>query len=295
MALVESNGIEISYESFGRRSDPAVLLVSGFTSQLLGWDEALCGALAKSGLRVIRFDNRDVGLTTKTAGPAPDVVAMFTALMTGKEIAPPPYTLADMAKDGIGLLDALGVRAAHVVGMSMGGMIVQQMAIDHPSRVLSVTSVMSTTGDTAVGKATPAAQQALLRPPSADKEQYLNDSVESSRVISGLLFEEEYRRTRLTLSYERSYYPTGAAFQMAAIASGGDRTEALRKLDVPTLVIHGRADSLVQLSGGEATAAAVPHAQLIVFNDMGHDLPPPLFPAYVDAIGAHVRRVEAAR
>jgi pimeloyl-ACP methyl ester carboxylesterase len=252
----------------------------------------LCHLLATKGYRVIRYDNRDVGLTTKTDGPTPDIAALFEERLAGKVPPSPPYTLSDMAADGMAVLSALGVERAHVVGMSMGGMIVQLMAIEHPDRVRSMTSIMSTTGNPAVGTSSPEALAALATPPPTERDAYLDFQVNLWRIISGPLYDPVYRRERAGLFYDRMFWPTGAAFQMAAILSAPDRTDQLAKLDLPTLVIHGRADPLVALSGGEATAAALPSAKLVVYNDMGHDLPVPLFPDYVADIVTVAGRAE---
>jgi pimeloyl-ACP methyl ester carboxylesterase len=290
--VAQANGIEIGYETFGRVTDPAVLLVNGFTSQLLGWDEKLCHLLAAQGLWVIRYDNRDVGLTTKTPGEPPDVAALLSAHALGQELPPPPYTMSDMAADGMALLSVLGVDRAHVVGMSMGGMIVQLMAIEHAERVRSMTSIMSTTGAPDVGQPSPDALAALGKPTPAEREAYLDHVVETYRLFSGPLYDPAYRRERASLAFDRMFWPAGAAFQMAAIGSSTDRTADLATLDRPSLVIHGRADKLVDLSGGEATAAVIPSAKLVVYNDMGHDLPPALFPDYVADLVTLTRRAD---
>jgi len=268
MPIVRANGIDICYEETGSADDPVLLLVNGFTSQLVSWTVGLVDQLAERGFRVITFDNRDVGLTTKSEGPTD----------------PPPYTLGDMATDGMALLTALGIDRAHVVGASMGGMIVQRMAIDHPDRVRSVTSIMSTTGDRTVGLPQQEAMQALLTPPPTERGAYLEHIANTWRIFAGTHYEEARFRDRFARCYDRCFHPAGAAYQMAAIMSGGDRTAELASVRCPALVIHGRADPLVGLAGGEATAAAIPGAELVVFEDMGHDLPPALLPQIVDAI-----------
>jgi pimeloyl-ACP methyl ester carboxylesterase len=271
MPIVHANGIDICYEETGSPDDPVVLLVNGFTSQLISWTSGLVDMLAERGFRVVCFDNRDVGFTTKSEGRPP---------ADGR----PVYTLSDMAADGMALLRAIGVERAHVVGASMGGMIVQRMAIDHPERVLSVTSIMSTTGNRAVGTPQPEAMQALLTPPPADRDAYLEHCASTWKIFAGAHYDAERFRDRYSRSYDRCFNPMGAAFQMAAILSDGDRTTDLGGVRCPALVIHGRADPLVGLSGGEATAAAIPGAEIVVFDDMGHDLPPALLPQIVDAI-----------
>jgi pimeloyl-ACP methyl ester carboxylesterase len=270
MAIVHANGIDICYEETGSPDDPVLLLVNGFTSQLISWTVGFVDQLAERGFRVVTFDNRDVGFTSKTEGqPSPKG---------------PAYTLRDMAADGMALLTAIGVDRAHVVGASMGGMIVQRMAIDHPERVRSVTSIMSTTGNHAVGTPQPEAMQALLTPAPTDREAYLGHAASTWKIFAGAHYDEERFRDRFSRSYDRCFNPAGAAFQMAAIMSDVDRTAELGRVRCPALVIHGRADPLVGLSGGESTAAAIPGADLVVFDDMGHDLPPALLPQIVDAI-----------
>jgi pimeloyl-ACP methyl ester carboxylesterase len=273
MARLPANGIEIEYETFGRADDPGLLLVMGFSAQMVGWDPRFCGALADRGFRVIRFDNRDVGLSTKLDGVAASDV---------------PYTLSTMSDDGFGLLDALGIGQAHIVGVSMGGMIVQTMAIEHPERVLSLTSIMSTTSEPEYFKSDPEAMQALMTPPPTERAAYIDNSVRLSRLVSSpRYFDEKFVRQRATAAFDRCFYPEGAGRQMAAVNASGSREEGLRALTVPTLVIHGRRDPLVLLPGGERTAELVPGANLLVFSDMGHDLPRPLWPLIVDAIAGH--------
>jgi pimeloyl-ACP methyl ester carboxylesterase len=285
-----SNGIEIEYETFGDPADPALLLVMGFTAQLISWDEAFCRMLADRGRYVIRFDNRDCGLSTHLDGVSVDVGAIMAALASRDydAVPPVPYTLSTFADDAFGLLDHLGIERAHIAGASMGGMIVQTMAIEHPERVLTMTSIMSTTGDPAVGQAKPEAMGALLAPPPADRAAYLEQSVTGWRVFSSpRYFDADKTRARAAAGYDRAFYPEGSTRQLAAILASGDRTEKLTAVTVPTLVIHGRADALISLSGGERTAEVIPGANLLVCNDMGHDLPEPLWPVIVDAIVSH--------
>ncbi len=280
MPSVRANGIDICYEETGAPDDPPILLVNGFTSQLISWTVGFVDQLAARGFRVICFDNRDVGLTTKSEGRPP----------AG---GPPPYTVADMAADGVGLLGALGIDRAHIVGASMGGMIAQRMAIDHPTRVRSLTSIMSTTGDSAVGGPQAEAMQAMLTAPPTDRDAYIEHNATLWKILAGSHYDENRFRDRFARSYDRCFNPTGAAFQIAAIMSDGDRTADLATVTCPTLVLHGAADPLVGLSGGEATAAAVPGAELVVFDDMGHDLPPALLPQIVDAISKVALRATA--
>jgi len=271
MPIVHANGIDICYEEAGSPDDPVVLLVNGFTSQLISWTVGFVDQLVARGFRVITFDNRDAGLTTKQEGKPPTD-------------GPPPYTLKDMAADGMALLTALGIESAHVVGASMGGMIVQRMAIDFPDRVRSLTSIMSTTGQPAATAPQPDAMKALITPPPTEREAYLAHQAETWKIFAGAYYDEERFRDRFARSYDRCFNPAGAAFQMAAIMGAGDRTPELGGVRCPTLVIHGKADPLVGVSGGEATAAAIPGAELLLFDDMGHDLPPALLPQIVDAI-----------
>ena len=295
MAHAAANGIQIEYETFGDRDAAPLLLVMGLGAQMIMWEEGFCEQLAAEGFFVIRYDNRDTGLSTRfdEAG-LPDLGALMTAVATGQP-APAgtaPYSLEDMADDGIGLLDALGIEAAHIVGASMGGMIVQAMAIRHPARVLSLCSIMSTTGDRSVGAPTPEAIGALLSPPPANREEAMDRGVEAYKVIAGGGFpmDEERVRRRAARAYDRAFYPPGISRQLAAILAAEDRTPALGKVAVPTLVIHGEADPLVTASGGEATARAIPGAELLMIPGMGHDLPEPAWPRIIGAIAANARK-----
>jgi pimeloyl-ACP methyl ester carboxylesterase len=279
MPRAHANGIELEYETFGSPDDPAVLLVAGLGAQLVTFHEDFCQGLVARGYRVIRFDNRDVGLSTK--------IEDGTA-----------YALEDMADDAAGLLDVLGVDAAHVVGVSMGGMIAQTLAITHPERVRTLTSIMSTTGAPGVGGATQEAVARLVLSPGETREERVASSMETSRIIWGdtpeFPFDEELARWRAETSVDRAYYPAGTPRQMMAIRASGDRTERLRQLRVPTLVIHGSNDPLVQPSGGEATAAAIPGAEHLVIEGMGHGLARLAFPRIIDAIDRLAARTAVA-
>ena len=283
MPTIEVNDIEICYESFGPEDAPPLLLVMGLGAQMTLWSTGFVSELLDQGFRVIRFDNRDVGLSSKSDGDPPDVMAIYAQSMSGQPVEA-PYTLSTMAADAVGLLDALGIAGAHVVGASMGGMIVQMMAIEHAERVLSMTSIMSTTGASDVGLPDPAAMTALLTPPPMERAGAIESMVKMSQVIAGSLFDEDDARQRAIEAFDRCFHPAGSAFQIAAIAATGDRTERLRDIQVPTLVVHGREDPLVTLSGGEATAAAVPGSDLLVLGRMGHDLPPLYWSQLADAI-----------
>ncbi|WP_211435607.1 alpha/beta fold hydrolase [Trujillonella endophytica] len=284
--------VELAYETFGSPGDTPLLLVMGLATQMIGWPDEFCRELAGRGLHVVRFDNRDIGLSTHLdAAGAPDV----TALLTGAGTA--PYSLADMAGDAAGLLDALGWDSAHVVGASMGGMIAQSLAVRHPRRVRSLTSIMSTTGDRTVGSPAAAALGVLLAPPARSREEALERAVDTYRVIGspGFEFDETGLRERAGLSFDRAYDPAGVARQLAAVLTTDDRTAHLGEIAVPTLVVHGESDALVDVSGGRATAAAVPGAELWVVEGMGHDLPREVWPELVERIAAVVARGEAAR
>jgi pimeloyl-ACP methyl ester carboxylesterase len=288
VSFAKNGDHEICFEEFGPPDDPPLLLVNGYRSQMINYEPAFCEVLASRGFHVIRFDNRDVGLSGKTPGDPPAF-----EFKDGRFVltSPPPYTVSDMAADGMAILDQLGIERAHVFGMSMGGMIVQVMAINHPDRVLSMTSVMSTTGDPNLrGEAKPEALETLASVPRSDRDGYIEDSVKTRRIISGPLFDEEQARRKSAESYDRCFYPAGAAFQMAAVLSDGDRTQRLASVVCPTLVIHGRVDPLVPLAGGVATAEAVPGAELLVLDEMGHDLPKPLWPQIADAVAAVAAR-----
>lgn len=291
MAMIGANGVRLYFETFGDPSDPAVLFVNGFTSQLTSWEAVLCDRFASSGRYVIRYDNRDVGHSTHLTG-GEGLLGKVTAARQGEGPMPiVPYLLGDMASDGMALLTALDIDRAHVVGASMGGMIAQIMAIEHSERVMSLTSVMSTTGNPAYGQSSPEARQALTASPTPVRADYIEQSVAGRRVWSSpRYFDEELERARLARDFDRSFYPQGATRQYLAILASPSREPGLTTLKVPTLVIHGRADTLISLSGGDRTAELVPGAQLMVLNDMGHDLPIPLWPVLVDAIVSHQGR-----
>ena len=298
MPIAQNGPVSLEYETFGDPDHPTVQLVMGFTAQMIAWRDGFCHAIAERGFHVVRHDNRDCGLSSKTAGDPPDSAAWVAAGLAEQAdpssnaraaLPAPPYTLSDMASDAVAVLDAVGVEQAHIVGASMGGMIVQTMAIEHPGRVASLTSIMSTTGDPMVGQATPEAMMALLAPPAEGRDAIIEQGVGAGRIVSGSLFDEDAHRAHLIEAHDRMFHPVGAAFQLVAILASGERTEALRGLDVPSLVIHGAMDSLIQPSGGEATAAAIPDAKLVVHDEMGHDLPEPLWPTIIDDIEALAR------
>jgi pimeloyl-ACP methyl ester carboxylesterase len=285
---VKANGIEIAYETFGDPSARPLLLVMGLGAQMIVWHDEFCGALADRGFHVVRFDNRDAGLSTHMHdAPAPDVAAAMSG-----DTSSASYTLEDMADDSVGLLDELGIDAAHVVGASMGGMIAQTIAIRHLQRVRSLTSIMSTPGPR-IGPPTQAAAAALLAPSPTSREEAVERALAATKVIGspGFPADEEWVAESAGLAYDRAFDPPAFARQFLAIHASGDRTEALRGVRVPTLVVHGADDPLVSLPGGEATAAAIPEAELLVIPGMGHNMPRQVWPQIADAI---VRTAERA-
>ena len=288
-ASVEANGIESVYDTFGEPSASPMLLVMGLGQQMIFWDEEFCIQLAAQGYRVIRFDNRDVGLSTKfdEAG-VPDILALMQAAAQGEAVQA-PYLLHDMADDAVGLLNALGIESAHVVGVSMGGMIAQEMAIHHPDRVRTLTSIMSSTGNPDLPPPTPEAMAILVTPAPTDRAGYIESSVQTWRVLNGpvLPLDEDLTRERAGRFFDRGLSPEGMVRQLAAILASGSRRESLKSVTIPTLVIHGDADPLVPVEGGIDTANSVPGAGLMIIEGMGHDLPPVVEPQVIEAIVRH--------
>jgi pimeloyl-ACP methyl ester carboxylesterase len=282
--------IEIAYETFGAPGDPPLLLIMGLGTQMLGWPDDFCRLLAAHGLYVIRFDNRDIGLSTHLHdAPAPDVMAAVAG-----DTRSASYTLTDMAADAAGLLDALALTSAHVAGASLGGMVAQTLAIEHPRRVRSLTSIMSTTGDRRVGAPTQAGAAALMAPPARDRDSAIERALSSARAIGspGFPLDEEAVRDRASRSFDRAFDPPGVARQLVAVLASPDRTPQLQRLTVPTLVIHGAEDALIDVSGGRATAAAIPGAELVIIEGMGHDLPRAVWPQLAGHIGDLIAGVE---
>ncbi|MEV6259961.1 alpha/beta hydrolase [Streptomyces sp. NPDC051784] len=288
--IAVSPEVSIAYQTFGDDGDPPVLLVMGFGAQMLAWHEDFCRALADRGRYVIRYDNRDCGLSTGFDDHPVDMGKFIATVSSGdipSALAMAPYRLVDMARDGLGLLTALGIERAHVVGTSMGGMIAQIMAIDSPERVLSLTSMMSSTGESGYGQADPQAQAALFTPKPADREGYIAAAERDLLWSSRRYGDATALRELAAESYDRAYRPAGIGRQLAAMILSGSRADALRGLRVPTLVIHGLDDTLIDPSGGKRTAELVPGAKLVLIPDMGHDRPRELWPVLIDALVAH--------
>jgi pimeloyl-ACP methyl ester carboxylesterase len=288
MTTTLANGISLEYDTFGDPSSPPVLLIMGLGAQMTLWEPEFCQGIAERGYFVIRFDNRDIGKSTwfDEAG-----IIELNDLLTGAVTA--PYTLVDMAADAAGLLDALGIDSAHIVGASMGGMIAQTFAIAFPEKTRSLCSIMSTTGNTEVGQPSPEALGALVAPPPTSREEAIESDVRLWKVIGspGFDMDEAHIRERAGSDYDRSFHPDGATRQLAAIVTQPDRTPALGDVRAPTLVIHGADDPLVNPSGGRATADAVPGATLKIVPGMGHDLPPSLNDEVIDAMVENFARV----
>jgi pimeloyl-ACP methyl ester carboxylesterase len=276
-SMIEANGVTLCHETFGDLSGRPLLLIMGLAAPMIWWDDEFCEGLAARGFRVIRFDNRDVGRSSRMAGRAnlPRAYLLRSA----------PYTIADLADDADGLLDALGIKQAHVAGASMGGMIAQTLAIRRPERVLSLTSIMSTTGNRLVGRPSLRAATMMLAAQPRTREEYVALLLKTFRLIGspGYPFDEDRMRERAERTFDRGVHPGGAIRQLAAIVSTRDRTSALRRLNVPSLVVHGTHDPLVHVSGGRATARAL-RADLDAIPGMGHDLPREAWPRVIDGI-----------
>ena len=285
MAQVEANGITIEYEQYGTGGDP-LLLVMGLGGQLSDWPEGFVQALVGSGFHVTVFDNRDLGLSTEFDWTPPSPVKAILKTLIGRK-PKAEYTIVDMAADAAGLLDALDIESAHVVGMSMGGMIAQQLTIDFPGRVRSLTSIMSNPGDGKSGRAAGKVLWKMSRLPEPTRENAADRSVTSFELWCGPHFDPVVHRERSQASVERSFRPVGTARQTVGIMASPDRTPGLAGVTVPTLVVHGLVDKLVKPSGGTATAAAVPNSTLLMFPDMGHDLPEPRWDDIVRAVRAN--------
>jgi pimeloyl-ACP methyl ester carboxylesterase len=288
---IRATGVDIAFQRLGKKDAPVVLLIMGVAAQSIHWPDGFCHALVESGLQVIRFDNRDAGLSTHLIdAPPPDLAAAVKG-----DLKSVSYTLSDMAADAVGLLDALGIEKAHVVGASMGGQIAQTMAIERPDRILSLTSMMSTTGNMAVGQPSREALRELFTgPPAVTRDEVIQQSLRALRAVGspGYPGDEEETAGRAGRAYDRAHDPVGSARQAIATVASGDRTERLRHLQVPTLVIHGLADRMCDVSGGRATADAIQGAEIVLIEGMGHDLPPGLRSQLAMRIANFVLRVE---
>ena len=286
MPRITANGIEIEYDTTGRADDRPLLLIMGLGAQMIMWDEEFCELLAGYGHHVIRYDARDTGLSSKfeEAG-TPDIPAMMAAVRGGAP-ANAPYLLKDMADDAAALLGELGIDAAHVVGASMGGMVAQELAIRHAERVLSLTSIMSTTGNPSLPPARPEAIARLMQKPQSDREGYLSTFVESMKILfgSGFPFDEARTRERGERLYDRAYYPAGQTRHLAAVLASGSRREALESVVLPALVIHGKDDPLVPVEGGIDTHEALKDSELMLIDGLGHGLPPEVHAKIAQAI-----------
>lgn len=285
MPSVRANGISIEYEEFGSQDSPPLLLIMGLGGQMVMWDESFCNQLADRGFRVIRYDNRDVGLSTKFHERCPNPDQLIIALLQGRSVNP-PYTLDDMAQDAAGLLQALGIPSAHVVGASMGGMIAQLLAIHHPQHVRTLTSIMSTTGNPDLPQAKPDVLALLMQPVPTERQARIEQGMVVWRALAGPGFEFDEAGTRelVELSYDRDPDPAGTARQLLAIMTASSRKDALSAVTIPTLVIHGDADPLAPIAGGFDTAEAIPDAEMLVIEGMGHELPEGAWPRVMDAI-----------
>jgi len=290
--LAPANGIELAYQEMGDADGEPLLLVMGLATQMLAWDEGFCGMLVDRGFRVVRFDNRDIGRSTKIDSAG---VPSRIDMMSGRR-ATAPYFLRDMATDTIGLMDHLGIESAHVVGASMGGMIVQAMAIEHAERLRSMVSIMSTTGSRWTGLPSWKAMGVLLGRPPKGREAVIERAIKTFSVIGspGYPLDEERLRDVAGRSYDRGHSAAGVLRQLHAISASGDRTQALHGVRVPTAVIHGTRDPLVRPAGGRATARAIPGARLKMIDGMGHDLPRDLWPTFVDEIAGNAERAGKA-
>jgi pimeloyl-ACP methyl ester carboxylesterase len=283
--------IELCYETFGDPADPALLLIMGLGTQMLGWDDEFCWALAGRGFHVIRYDNRDIGRSTiLDTYPAPTLGQLLR-----RDRRAAAYTLAEMAADGVGLLDYLGVERAHVVGASMGGMIAQTIAARRPERILSLTSIMSSTGSRISGQPALRTYRRFLRPVSRDRQRYIDQAADLFHWIGSPGFDRDEAALRDLLGrmHDRGHHPSATSRQLAAILASGNRTAELRRITAPTLVIHGTNDRLIAPSGGRATARTIPGARLLMIEGMGHDLPRGAWPQILDAIAENAARASA--
>jgi pimeloyl-ACP methyl ester carboxylesterase len=284
-----SEDVALCYETFGQPDAPPLLLIMGLGTQMVAWPEPFCESLAERGFYVIRYDNRDCGRSSPAHGRPPSIRELLR-----RRIDHPPYTLSDLADDAAGLLDALKLGSAHIVGISMGGMIAQTLAIERPERVRSLVSMMSTTGHRRKGQPALSIYRYLLRAAPREREAFIDRTMQVYDAIGSRALPRDLDRLRAVaaLSFERGINPAGTGRQLGAIVASGDRTPALRRLSVPTLVIHGTRDPMVNLSGGRATAEAIPGAELMLIEGMGHDLPDAAWPRLIEAIARHAAAAE---
>jgi len=280
----ETLPIEIEYDTFGDKNDPALILIMGFGAQMVAWDSRFAKMLADRGHFVVRFDNRDVGLSTKLDGVKVDANAVVAAALLEQPLPPVPYNLSDMAQDIVGLMDHLNIAKAHIMGASMGGMIAQVFAIEHPQRTASLVSVMSMPGEPETMQSEPEAMTALMSIPPSDRTGFIEHSLVYQAFQSKKYRNDALSRANAARDFDRSFYPEGSPRQMAAIYASGRRTEALAALKTRTLVVHGNDDTLIPPSAGQRTADIIPGAEIVFVDDMGHDIPEPLWPKIVDTI-----------
>jgi len=293
--LARANGIDICYEIFGEAGAEPMLLIMGLGAQMVLWDDAFCEQLAARGLRVIRFDNRDIGQSSKLSGGKRLTALELLKLRLLKIPVAAPYRLRDMAQDTVALMDALSIRSAHLVGASMGGMIAQEIAISFPERVRSLTSIMSTTGNPRVPPPTKEASAMLMAPPPQTRDEYIARFAQNWKILRAGSFPEDEAldRSRAERTYDRGLNAAGVGRQLRAILASGNRKARLRSVEAPTLVIHGTADPLVHPMGGQDTAASIPGAKLMMVQGMGHALPLPMWPQIIEAIDRHAHGASA--
>ena len=295
--MARTNGIDLCYEIFGAADAEPLVLIMGLAAQMIHWDDDFCRQLAQRGFRVIRFDNRDIGKSSKMTGGKPLKPLELLKLRFLKIPVAAPYKLSDMADDVVGLMDVLGIKSAHLVGASMGGMIAQEIAISYPQRVRSLTSIMSTTGNPKVPPPTREAAAMLMAPPVKTKEEYLERFAKTWKVlrVGSFPLDEAMDRERAERTFARGLNPAGVGRQLRAVLASGSRKERLRSVQAPTLVIHGTVDPLVRPEGGKDTAASIPGAKLLMIDGMGHALPIPMWPQIIGAIADHAHGAAKTR
>jgi pimeloyl-ACP methyl ester carboxylesterase len=293
MAYATNGPVQIYYETFGDRSDPTLVLVNGLGSQCINYRTEWCERFVAQGFHVVRMDNRDVGLSTHFSDVTPDLAGVIAVISSG-EPADVPYNLSDMAADVIAVLDALGVDRAHVMGVSMGGMIVQALAIEYPERLRSIVSVMSNTGEVEYGQPTQEARARLFGPPASNREEAVQNHLAGLRIWGSPDKVDEDAQARFAgEAYDRAFDPAGVGRQMVAITASAPRADALRHVRVPTLVLHGSADTLITPSGGQRTAELIPGAEFVLLDGMGHDYPVAFWDEWVEVVTAHAAKADA--